>query len=215
MCHKCTINQNRATTSSIICFCWRPSEALVLFHLSARCTSYQGKTARFFIRLRFQWSSHAAYFSGQIEWRTWGPGGAPTTCGRGRGAHKDGQPSSWRGGSFSAPIHSWQSRGGPEVVVTYLWQARNLLIMVAEEMCRLFRKCLLNGRANELLFSQLVIRALTCVNTVLRLTLRWNIKGKTWPMCTNFSRPFLLLGDSLGSQFGHGGVGLKIIFQDV
>lgn len=28
--------------------------------------------------------------------------------------------------------------GKAEVVVTYLWQARNLLIMVAEEMCRLF-----------------------------------------------------------------------------
>lgn len=40
-------------------------------------------------------------------------------------------------------------------------------------------------------------------------------KGKDAPRDTNFSRPLLLLGDSSGSQLGHGGVGLEIIFQDV
>lgn len=40
-------------------------------------------------------------------------------------------------------------------------------------------------------------------------------KGKAVARYTHFSGPLLLLGDSLGSELGHGGVGLEIIFQDV
>lgn len=102
---KCTINQNKQRCHAVRCLFSLPSIRSSRF--VSLPSTLQGKTARFPIRLRFQGSSHATYFSGPSEWRKCGPGGAPTACGWGRGAHEDGQPSSLRGGSFSAPIHSW------------------------------------------------------------------------------------------------------------
>lgn len=145
--------------------------------------------------------------------RASGESAAPRRCGRGVGG------GARCGASFPwLPYIPARAEGGAEVVVTYLWQERNLLIMVAKEMRRLFRKCRPphppdpTPPAYPAEWERQQATILTACNRSPRLCklctsgdAQMEYKGKAVPRFTHFSWHLLLLGDALGSGLGHGG----------